>query len=75
MNGRIKEKKTVGMRQQMRETFIVSLLNSNFKLRIAIWNIFILEIWRLEKRIALSEKMSPLVNLKKYLGLPILSGL
>ena len=25
MNGRIKEKKTVGMRQQMRETFIVSL--------------------------------------------------
>ena len=30
--------------------------NLNFKLRIVFWNIFILDVWRFKKRIALSEK-------------------
>ena len=33
-----------------------------------IWNIFILEIWRFEKRIALSEKKPPLVQSKTKPG-------
>ena len=33
--------------------------NLNFKFRIFSWNIFF-EIWRFEKRIALSEKKTPL---------------
>ena len=35
--------------------------NLNFKLRIVFWNIFFFEIWRSEKRIALSEKKPPLI--------------
>ena len=34
--------------------------NLNFMLRIVFWNIFFFEIWRSEKRIALSEKKPPL---------------
>ena len=34
--------------------------NLNLKLRIVLWNIFILDIWRFEKRNTLSEKKPPL---------------
>jgi len=36
--------------------FPEGLENTPFKLRIVFWNIFILEVWRFKKRIALSEK-------------------
>ena len=44
----------------------------DFKLKVVFWNIFF-EIWRSEKRIALSEKKPPLDNLRKceYESLPV----
>ena len=36
--------------------------NLNFKFRIAFWNIFIFEIGRFKKHIALSEKKPPLIS-------------
>ena len=62
-----------------KKIFPITILNLKFKfpannnkqqiqisrsLRIVIWNIFILEIWRLEKQITLSEKNPPLGDAK-----------
>ena len=41
-------------------TLLLLAGNLNFKFRIVFWNISFLEIWRFEKRIALSEKKPPL---------------
>ena len=47
-------------------TLLLLAGNLNFKFRIVFWNIFFLEIWSFEKRIALSEKKPPLLLSSKF---------
>ena len=51
-----------------KKIFQKTILSLKFKFRVVFLEYFFFEIWRFEKRIALSEKKPPLVCIKKKVG-------